>query len=43
VGDSISLSKKDKPAKFSAVKKDGNELVVEVPAKSIVVLEPQIN
>jgi len=28
-----------KPAKFSAAKKDGNELVVEVPAKSIVVLE----
>jgi alpha-L-arabinofuranosidase len=28
-----------KPAKFSAAKKEGNELVVEVPAKSIVVLE----
>ena len=28
-----------KPAKFSAAKKDGNELVVELPAKSVVVLE----
>jgi alpha-N-arabinofuranosidase len=28
-----------KPAKFSGAKKDGNELVVELPSKSIVVLE----
>jgi alpha-N-arabinofuranosidase len=28
-----------KPAKFSAAKKEGNELVVELPSKSIVVLE----
>jgi len=28
-----------KPAKFSAAKKEGNELVIELPSKSIVVLE----
>jgi alpha-N-arabinofuranosidase len=28
-----------KPAKFSEVKKEGNEVVVELPPKSIVVLE----
>jgi alpha-N-arabinofuranosidase len=30
---------KVKPAVFSGVRKDGNDVVVEMPAKSIVVLE----